>query len=73
MTLHEKTTIKFLIEISLLEVYKMEKICGSVLVKKTGAIKCFSCLTGNLNLVYNQQGTKKQKEGVDGKEVYGTQ
>lgn len=77
MTLQEKVTIIFLIEISLLEAYKMEKICSSVAAKKMGLIKCFSCLTGNLkvtyrNFVYNQQGEKTQKECVDGKEVYGT-
>lgn len=34
MTLQEQATINFLIEISLLEVYKIEKVCGSVLVKR---------------------------------------
>lgn len=76
MTLQEKATVKILIEISLLDVYKMEKVCGSVAVKKTGTTKCFSCLTGNLKVTLRnlpQQGKKKQKAGVVGKAVYGTQ
>lgn len=61
--------MSFLIEISLLEVYKMEKICSSVVVKKTDIVKCFSYLIENLkvtlrNIVYNQQGGKKGRRKV---------
>lgn len=41
MTLQEEATIKFLIQISLLKVYKVEKICGSVVGKKRQDYKVF--------------------------------